>query len=208
MHVRDWLLGNAARADGGDRVPFTHRRPAPDGNGAEVEQGHGVAVRRLDRERPPTRRHGPGERDDAARRRDHRGAGRRADVDSAVETARIRIGAEVERAQNRPLHRPGPRLRRCRRNERGRCGAAREPHEQGADLLPVLQTAAYGSRRPKSLSNLITASSGRAGFAALPSASRRSPLRAAAAPLSGRAQRPPLRHRFRPETRPPRRPRA
>jgi hypothetical protein len=141
MHVRDGLLGRPARADGSNRVALGDGRPAPDGHGAEMEQRDGVAVRRLDRDRPPARRHGPGERDDAARRRDHRGAGRRADVDPAVEAARVWIGTEGERMQNRPLHRPGPPFRRCGRDERGRRGAARESREQRTDLLPVLQTA-------------------------------------------------------------------
>ncbi len=208
MHVRDGLLGHAARSDGGDRVPFAHRRPAPDRHGAEMEQRDGVAVRRLDRERPSASRHDPGERDDAARRRAHRGAGRRADVDPAVETTRVRIGAEAERVQNRPLHRPGPPVRRCGRDERGRRDAARESREQRADLLPVLQTAVYGSRRPQPLSNLITERSGRAGFARPPSASRRPPPPADVAPLRRRAPRPPPRPRLRPETRPLRRARA
>jgi len=107
-----------------------------------MQQRDGVAVRRLDRDCPPAGRHGSGERDDTASRRDNRRAGSRADVDPTVETARIRIGAEAESVQNRPLHRPGPPVRRCGRDQRGRRGAAREPREERTDLLPVLQTEA------------------------------------------------------------------
>jgi len=140
VHVRKGLLRHSARSDRGNRVALGDGRPARDGDGAEMEQRDGIAVGRLDRDRPPARRHGPGERHDPARRRDDPGTGLRADVDSAVETARVRIGAEAECMQNRPLYRPGPPLRRCRRDERSRSGAAREPREQGSDLLPVLQT--------------------------------------------------------------------
>jgi hypothetical protein len=141
VHVRKGLLRHSARADRANRVALGDGRPARDGDGAEMEQRDGVAVGRLDRDRPPACRHGPGERHDPARRRDDRGTRLRADVDSAVETARVRIGAEAECMQNRPLHRPGPPLCRCRHDERGRRGAAREPREQGGGLLPVLQTA-------------------------------------------------------------------
>ncbi len=140
VHVRDGLLGHPARAHRTNGVTLGDGRPTPDGHRAEMQQRDGVAVRRLDRDRPPAGRHGSGERDNAAGRRDNRGTSSRADVDTTVEAARVRIGAEAERVQNRPLNRPGPPVRRCGRDERGRRGAAREPREQRTDLLPVLQT--------------------------------------------------------------------
>jgi hypothetical protein len=142
VHVRDGLLGLPARTHRAHRVTLGNGRPAPDGQGAEMQQCDGVAVRRPDRDCPPACRHGSGERDDAAGRRDDRRTSSRADVDPAVETARVRIGAEAERMQNRPLHRPGPPVRRRGREERGGRGAACEPREQKTDLLPVLQTEA------------------------------------------------------------------
>jgi hypothetical protein len=208
MHIRNRVLGYPARANRTNRVALGDGRPAPDGYGAKMEQRDGVAVSRLDRDRPPAGRNGPGERDEAARRRDNLGTVRPADVDPAVETGGVRIGAEFERLQNRPLHRPGPPLGRCGRGERRRRGAARQSHEHRAGLLPVLQTAVHGSRRPPPLSNLITATSGRAGSAPPRSASRRPPPPAGAAPPRRRAPRPPPPRRPRPETRPPRRARA
>ena len=141
VHVRDGLLGHPARARRTNRVTLGDGRPAPDGHGAEMQHRDGVPVRRLDRDCPAAGRHGSGERDDAASRRDDRGTSSRADVDPTVETARVRIGAEAERVQNRPLHGPGPPVRRCGRDERGHRGAAREPRDHKSDLLPVLQTA-------------------------------------------------------------------
>jgi hypothetical protein len=140
VHVRHGLLGQSARTHRTNRVTLGDGRPAPNGHGAEMEQRDRVAVRRLDGDGPPAGRHGSGERDDAASRCDNRGTSSRPDVDPTVETARVRIGAEAERVQNRPLHWPGPPLRRCGRDERGRRGAAREPREQRTHLLPVLQT--------------------------------------------------------------------
>jgi hypothetical protein len=130
VYVRDSVLGHPARADRANADALGDGRTALDGHGAEMEQRDGVAVRRLDRDRPPAGRHGPGERDDATRRRDDRGTGSRADVDAAVESARVWIGTEAERLQNRPLHRPGPSLRRCGRNERCRRRTARESRDQ------------------------------------------------------------------------------
>jgi hypothetical protein len=130
VHVWDGLLGHSARAHCAKRVTLGESRPTRDGNGAEMEQRHGVAVGRLDRDRPPAGRHSPRERDDAAHRRAHRCTGLGTDVDPTVETACVRIGAEAERVQNRSLHRPGPPLRRCRCDERRRGGAARKPREQ------------------------------------------------------------------------------
>ena len=54
-----------------------------------MQQRDGVAVRRLDRDCPPAGRHGSGERDDTASRRDNRGASSRANVDPTVKTARV-----------------------------------------------------------------------------------------------------------------------
>jgi len=124
VHVWDGLLGHPARAHRANRVTLGESRPARDRHGAKMEQRDGVAVGRPDRDRPPAGRHGPRERDDPAHRRAHRDTGPGADVDPPVQTARVWIGAEAERLQNRPLYRPGPPLRRCGRDERRRRGAA------------------------------------------------------------------------------------
>jgi hypothetical protein len=63
VHVRHRVLGHAARADGTHGGPFGDRRAPFDRQRSEMQQRHGVAVGRLDRDRAPARRHRPGKRD-------------------------------------------------------------------------------------------------------------------------------------------------
>jgi hypothetical protein len=130
VHVRHRVLGRAARADGADGGPFDDRRTPFDRQRSEMQQRHGVAVGRLDRDRAAACRHCPGERDEARGRRGHGGAQRRADVDAAVEAAGIGVGAEAEPLQHRPLNRPGPAVRARGRNESGGRATTREPPEK------------------------------------------------------------------------------
>ena len=120
---RDRVL---ARTDLADDRTFRDRASASDGDRAELEQCHGVAVDRLDRERAAAGRHGADEGDDAAGRRPHGLAGRGADVDAAVLARRVLVGRERERAQERSVGGPGPagrngddEKRRDRCNDRG-----------------------------------------------------------------------------------------
>ena len=94
IHVRHRERRDSARADGSDRLALRHDRPSRDFEGAEVHERDGEAVLRLDRHRPPTRRNGPGEGDRPARGCEHRRSRRRADVDPAVLSCRVRIGSE------------------------------------------------------------------------------------------------------------------
>ena len=130
VHVRHGVLGYAARADGAHGGPFGDRRAAFDRQRSEMQQRHGVAVGRLDRDRAAARRHRPGERDQARGRRAHGGAKRRADVDAAVKAAGIGVGAEAEPLQHRPLNRPDPAVRARGRNESCGRATAREPPKE------------------------------------------------------------------------------
>jgi hypothetical protein len=117
VHVR--LAGHRVgtltdRADArslGDLVSSIH------GDRGELQQGHGVAVARSDRQRTTASGNGPGERHDPRSRRAHRFAERAADVDAAVLSARIRIRAEDERAEHGPVERPGPRVSSARKQQ-------------------------------------------------------------------------------------------
>jgi hypothetical protein len=87
-----------ARADAADHRPFLDRLALRDQDLAELEQRDGVAVRGLDRDRLPSARQCPGERDGARRRGPHVGAGLAADVDAPVLATGVWVLAEHERA--------------------------------------------------------------------------------------------------------------
>jgi hypothetical protein len=108
-----------ARPDGRNRRSFHHRIALADEERAQVLQGHGVAVRRANRQGLPARGHRPGERHHAGRRGRHVGAKIARDVDPPVLPAGVGIIAENERPQDRSVRRPRPRLRRGR-DETGR----------------------------------------------------------------------------------------
>ena len=142
VHVRNRVLGYAARAGGADRISLRDRRTPLHCQRSEVQERHGVAVGRLDRDRASTHRHRSGEGDDPAGRCRHGRARRRPDVYAAVETAGVGVGAEAELLQHRALNRPGPAVRARRCDERSRSRAARETPDERADMLPGLQTTA------------------------------------------------------------------
>jgi hypothetical protein len=97
-----------ALADQTDSRSLGELVAARDADGAELEQGDRVAVGCLDGDGAPAARNRADEGDEAGGRGDHRRADRRAHVDAAVLTARVRVGAEEERAQHGPLDRPRP----------------------------------------------------------------------------------------------------
>jgi hypothetical protein len=148
VDVRDGELRHTARADGPNPVALGHGRAAGDPQRAQVEQRRGVPVGRCDRKRLATGRHGAHEGDRPARRCDHRRARGRTDVDAAMEAALVRIGAEAERAQDRPLHRPRPAVGRGGSDESRDRRAHRQAPVDRPDLLPALQTTATVPRRP------------------------------------------------------------
>jgi hypothetical protein len=128
VHVRlarHRVCAPADRADPrslGDLVAALHAdRP-------ELQQGHRVAVARPDRQRTTTAGNGSGERHGPRRRRAHRLAERAAHVDAAMLSSRVRVRAERERSEHRAVDRPGPRVRRTRKQQRDeRARNDREP---------------------------------------------------------------------------------
>ena len=114
------LLGDrvGALAHAPDACSLGHRLAPLDGDGAELEQRDRMPVVGSDRQRPAAVRHGSDERDRPSNGGPHRLADRRSDVDSSVLPARVRVGAEAERPQERPFDRPRPPLRTSRPGER------------------------------------------------------------------------------------------
>jgi hypothetical protein len=94
MHVRAWMLGVAAGPDRADGFALAYDGVLRNARGADVRQRHGVAVGSRDRDRQPVVRHGADERHRAPGRCADRLGRRGGDVDSAVLTGRVRIGAD------------------------------------------------------------------------------------------------------------------
>jgi hypothetical protein len=118
MHV--WLAGDrvGALADRADPRSFGHLLPALHGDRAELQQGHGVPVTGADRQRATSSGNGSGERHGPRGRCAHRLAERASHIDPAMLSSRVRIRAEGERSEHRPIDRPGPRLRSTRKQQR------------------------------------------------------------------------------------------
>jgi hypothetical protein len=109
VHVGDVELGNAAGPDGADRISLLHGLSPPHVVRAEVHQGRGVAVRRLDRDGLAATRDAAGERDGPGGGRHDGSPGIGPDVDPSVLSRRVRVRLiERERAQHGARHRPGP----------------------------------------------------------------------------------------------------
>jgi hypothetical protein len=120
VDIRHRQLRNATRVDRANRFAFPDDRPAPDREGAEVHERHGIPVRRLDRHRLAGSRHGSSERDGPRGRRDDGRPHRRTDVEPAVLSRRVRVRAvERERRQDGPGHRPAPGQCRSGRGQGG-----------------------------------------------------------------------------------------
>jgi hypothetical protein len=64
MHVGRRMLGVAARADGADHCSLPHGCALGDRYGTEVDERHGIAVFRADRDRQPSPRDCSGEADE------------------------------------------------------------------------------------------------------------------------------------------------
>jgi hypothetical protein len=148
VDVWDGKLRDSARPHRADHVALGHVHAAGDPQRAKVEQRRGVSVGGRDRKGLAAGRHGARKGDRPARRSDDRGSRCRTDVDAAMESALVRVGAEAERAQDRPLHRPRPGVR-CGGGAKSRDRRA-DPQapEARPDLLPALQTTATVPGRP------------------------------------------------------------
>jgi hypothetical protein len=84
VDVRGVVLDVAALADRPDLLGFRDSRADRDGERAEMEQRHAVAVGRLDRERASVSRERAGEPDRPGGRSERRLAGRARDVDAPM----------------------------------------------------------------------------------------------------------------------------
>ncbi len=105
MDVRDSVLGVAGRAGVGEDVPFRDGGATPHAQRTEVRQRHlGVAERNRDCE--PVGGDLPREGDLARDRCAHRRRGVEGDVDAAVLTCGVRVGADGEPAQDSAVGRP------------------------------------------------------------------------------------------------------
>jgi hypothetical protein len=134
-----------ARADSADGGSFGDVVAVLDAGRAELEQRDGVAVRRLDRDRPAAAGNRADERDAAGCGRAHGSTDLGGDVDAAVLAARIGVVAEQERAEDRPVS--GPRPGTC-----GRRDGERRQDDRGKQRSPHWETAfgvVEGNSRPR-----------------------------------------------------------
>ena len=122
-----------ALADGADDLSLGDDAAACDGGRAELEQRHRVDVGQ-DRDRPAAAGYRADERDGAGDRRAHGVADGRADVDAAVLSACVRIGAERKLPQDRAVDRPRPAPRDRGGDERHEDGQGnQEPAGRGRE---------------------------------------------------------------------------
>src|SRR5262245_7190205 len=113
MDVRAGNLAVARSPYGSHLISLADRGALGDRGGPEVNERGRIAVRRLDRDAASVGRERAREGDCSRGRRDDGRAGGGADVDAPVLPALVRVRAEVEGLQYRPIHGPGP-------GERGR----------------------------------------------------------------------------------------
>lgn len=105
-------VDDAARPYGPDDRAFSDRVAPLHADRSEVHERRRVAGRRLDRDRLSPGRNRAGERDGARDGRAHRTSRGRADVETTVLSACVRVRAvERERPQHLAVDRPGPRVR-------------------------------------------------------------------------------------------------
>lgn len=153
MHVALARDAVATRPDHADDVALGDDRASCHGRGAELKVRHGVAVVGSNADSEPTVRHGADERDRAARSGAHPRADRRADVDPAVLTARIRVGAQAERAYHRSVHGPSPGVGGGgpREYQRGGCREHQSAHRVTSKIVvcePLFDGSAARRRFP------------------------------------------------------------
>ena len=117
MDVRHVHLRVAGRPDRADPVALRHGGAPGDRQRAEVGERHRVAVPSDDRHAEAARRDAAGERDGSGGGGDHRRAGLACDVDSPVLPARVRVGADRERAHHGAGDGPAPGERQGRGRE-------------------------------------------------------------------------------------------
>ena len=109
MNVWGVVLDFSGRADRPDDGSLGHGLAPPNARRAEMGQGHGVAVGRLDRHDFAAHGNRADKRHGACCRRENGVSGHCADVDSAVLPRSVWIAAEDELLKYRTSHGPGPR---------------------------------------------------------------------------------------------------
>ena len=131
---RNAVLGLSARAHRADRPAFVDHVALHHLDRREVEERHGVAVRRQDRDAATVSRHGARERHRAGRRSANRAAGRAGDVDAAMLPGGVRVGAQLERAEHLAVRGPRPG---CGAAAQGKCHGERcAEHEESVHKTP------------------------------------------------------------------------
>ena len=112
LHVWHRVLGNAARPDDRDRLALGNDGAPRDQRRAEVQEGHGVALAGLDRDRQTVRRDPADKRHSAAGGSQDGIAERTLDVDAAMLAGRERVVlGEEKAAQDGAVDGPRPRAR-------------------------------------------------------------------------------------------------
>jgi hypothetical protein len=135
MNVRRRGDRVVARADDPDDVALRDDVAPSHPGRSELKQRHGVAGAGLDRDRATAVGNGPGERDGARCRGGDGGTELGADVDAAVLPARVRVGAERERAEHLAGDGPGPGGRSRGGRERRRKENRENEHAPHEDRL-------------------------------------------------------------------------
>jgi hypothetical protein len=92
------VLRVARWADQPDRRPLLEQCVRLDGDRAQVDQGHGVAVGGLHGDGAASARNGAGEADDSTHRRAHLRARRTCDIDAAMLSPGVGVVSEHERS--------------------------------------------------------------------------------------------------------------
>jgi hypothetical protein len=127
------LSGRARERNPGalrDDCATTYRR------GTEMRQRHGISIRCLHRDHEPAARHLADERHLSSRRCKHGFVVRGSDVDTAVLSRRVRVGAQVEGTQHGAARRPRPGTRGTGCEQQQTHGDGHHLHSHRA-LLPL-----------------------------------------------------------------------
>ena len=141
VHVRIGQVDDAGRTDRPHHRRFSHERAARQSDRPEVDERGRVSKRRLDRHRLPARRNRSGEGHHTLYGREHRAAAGRAEVDTSMLAARVRMRVvEPEGPQHRAVDGPGPGLR-IRDGERTRANDQDSKSPHYSSLLPILRTS-------------------------------------------------------------------
>jgi hypothetical protein len=148
MHVRPLDLRRPTGTDRADGVPLLHLGATGYVERPEVNERHGVAVARLDRESPAVRADAARERHRTACGRKHPRLGRPGDVDATMLSSGVWIVADGERPGHIARDWPGPGLRDTRKHEGARCSQQQQAlhHDPPVvDLANVLNSVAGAS---------------------------------------------------------------